>query len=734
MPVCPPSPNLLHIQDVLHLQAIVGVPFEADVHFEDDPGLDGLPPWMSRSRCTVVGNNNNFIRFSGTPTAAGTYTVERLSGATVFTITIIDPPVPTITSTPSSGRKSDPYSYQVTATATVGTEAVGQSSFTFTISGTLPTGLTVSGNGLISGTPTTYNEPTGASIVVTATYNYKGAVRSVSAVQTITIQRRVPKITSHEAGDNVLGDKTLTYTEGSPILTITADDDPSTYSGENLPTGLSVSSTGRLIGTVSAEVINTPIVLVATNSAGSDRVSVNLFMFAHSAPEVFCDANFKVAPPCDDTTLVTEAYSFDLNATRFPITAWSATGLPTGLSVVQTADGFYGFIGEISGTVAVPPSGSNPVLIFATNAYGTGSGLLNLYVSFPAPTVTNTSLVVIGVVGTAITPFTITTTNNPGVINSPLAFTTGSDLPAGLSIHPTTGVITGTPTVQGIYSVSVLVSNDGVYPGITAEDPTVAVVLFQIYAGAPVPTSVSPSVSPASGGVNITVTGTGFVAGPGAKLLIGSIGNYVEATNVVFVSATSITATVPAISFTEEVLDVVVINDDGQAGVLSDSFTIVPEGASTVDTLRYTSLYTDENPIYDVTVTGGDSLRKKRIFGLGTNVEVLFYSGLDTAGKKILNVHRRQMGTTSTRHAASDIVFKGLLSIQTSPVYYETDGSFAHIDCYLRSNGKIEMHARKLNGLTFTDNTVKAYAAYQATLLKELDQIPNVDLGTEDCE
>ena len=57
-------------------------------------------------------------------------------------------------------------------------------------------------------------------------------------------------------------------------------------------------------------------------------------------------------------------------------------------------------------------------------------------------------------VGTAITPVQIVATdNNTG---EPLTYA-ATGLPAGLSIHPATGLITGTPTaVPGDYPVTVL--------------------------------------------------------------------------------------------------------------------------------------------------------------------------------------------------------------------------------------------------------------------------------------
>jgi hypothetical protein len=67
----------------------------------------------------------------------------------------------------------------------------------------------------------------------------------------------------------------------------------------------------------------------------------------------------------------------------------------------------------------------------------------------------------------------------------------------------------------------------------------------------PVVRGVSPNSGPATGGTNITITGTGFV--PGARVRIGQgdgVVTAIAATNVVFVSSTELTATTegPAIA------------------------------------------------------------------------------------------------------------------------------------------------------------------------------------------
>ncbi len=84
-------------------------------------------------------------------------------------------------------------------------------------------------------------------------------------------------------------------------------------------------------------------------------------------------------------------------------------------------------------------------------------------------------------------------------------------------------------------------------------------------AAAPAVTAVTPALGATSGGLGITITGSGFTSG--ATVSIGGT----AATNVAVASATSITATTPARG--AGAADIVVMNPDGQTGRLNGAFT-----------------------------------------------------------------------------------------------------------------------------------------------------------------
>lgn len=97
---------------------------------------------------------------------------------------------------------------------------------------------------------------------------------------------------------------------------------------------------------------------------------------------------------------------------------------------------------------------------------------------------------------------------------------------------------------------------------------------------APTLTSLSPTSGPAAGGNTVTLTGTQFISG--ATVSFGSS----LATNVVFNSATSLTATVP--SHAPGAVDVTVRNPDSQGATLTGGYTYTAQ-APTVTMVAPTS-------------------------------------------------------------------------------------------------------------------------------------------------
>ena len=142
---------------------------------------------------------------------------------------------------------------------------------------------------------------------------------------------------------------------------------------------------------------------------------------------------------------VGQRFSYQIVASHAP-TAYSASGLPDGLSI-------NGASGLISGT----PTTARTYTAVLTAANAAGSGSLSVLftiaaATIPVPVITSAP----SASATAGTPFAyqITASNNP------VSFGT-SALPDGLAVNIATGLITGTPTTAGSYTIRLFAANAG---------------------------------------------------------------------------------------------------------------------------------------------------------------------------------------------------------------------------------------------------------------------------------
>ena len=363
---------------------------------------------------------------SGTPTTAGTINFavcaensigyDQASLSIVITAAAVAPTI--TTTTLPNGTIGTTYNQQL--------EATGTASITWTLeSGSLPTGLTLTTTGEISGTPTT----AGTFDFVAHASN---SVGSDTKALSITILEP-PTITTTTLPDGVMGtayNATLAATGTTPI----------TWSIENgnLPTNLSLSTTGIISGTPTATgTFN--FTVKAINSAGSDTKALSITI-----------GTAAVAPIITTTTLPngTEgtAYNQPLTATGTAPITWTVSvgNLPTGLSLSET--------GIISGTPTT--AGTFNFTAKATNSAGNDTKALSITINavIIPPTITTTTLPD-GITGTAYSKTLTATGTTP--INWAIA---NGNLPTGLTLS-TSGTISGTPTTTGTFNFTVKATN-----------------------------------------------------------------------------------------------------------------------------------------------------------------------------------------------------------------------------------------------------------------------------------
>ena len=194
-----------------------------------------------------------------------------------------------------------------------------------------------------------------------------------------------------------------------------------------------------------------------------------------------------ITSPTSSIATAYNSFTYTITASNLP-TSFAASGLPQGLSLNSTS-------GVISGTPTV--AGQFVVALTASNAEGDGTGTLTLTVNpNPNAPVIGGTLSAAGQVGTAF-DYQITVSNSP---TSYLA----EGLPAGLSLHPTSGRITGAPTISGSFAISLTafnaVGSDTKTLNLNIKNPRLSISVGQL-------TGFSANVGSASSAQTYTLSG-----------------------------------------------------------------------------------------------------------------------------------------------------------------------------------------------------------------------------------
>jgi len=192
-----------------------------------------------------------------------------------------------------------------------------------------------------------------------------------------------------------------------------------------------------------------------------------------------------------------------------PLTLTIASGsLPAGLTISQ------------SGTISGKPTGSNTSSTFKVQVADNGnppikvvSSQYTINISAPPPlSITSSGALLGATVNTAYSTSIVTAGGVPPFTWSK----TSGNFPPGLTFNTTSGQISGTPTMAGVFQFSLQVV-DSAIPAQTATTPAP----LSITVGAPAPLQVAPSVLP--GGAVATPYSTSVQATGGVQPYIWSV-------------------------------------------------------------------------------------------------------------------------------------------------------------------------------------------------------------------
>src|SRR5450830_859453 len=589
-------------------------------------GFTGMPVApLHGSIPNVAGNGTGIVVYTnnGDGATSDTFTLsDDLAGDIIFTVTVL-PSASPITVTPASlPAPVIGVSYNQTISSTGGVAP-----YTYTLTSTLPTGMTLSSAGVISGTPT-----------ATGVFVFGAQITDSTTPTALTTT------------------KNYSFTVAAPVLAITPASPPAgavsqpysqqfstsggtsgyTYVVESgtLPTGLNLSASGLLSGTPTATgTFN--FVLKSTDSTGgggpyAKTISISMTINALPIPTVS-----SISPTSGPTT----------GGTSVIITGTNLTGATAVRFGATNATGFT--VNSATQITATAPAGTGTVDVRVTTGGGTSAtGSADQFTYVAAPTVSSLSPTSGPAAGG--TSVTINGTNFAGVT----AVTFGGTAASSFTFNSATQITATAPAGTGTVDVRVTTGGGTSATG-SADQFT--------YLAAPTVGSISPTSGPAAGGTSVTINGANF-AGVTA-VTFGAT----AASSFTFNSPTQITATAPAGTGT---VDVRVTTGGGTSATsAADQFTYV--AAPTVSGISPSTGLTAGGAIVTITgsnLTGATAVRFGASNALSFNVaSATQITATAPAGAGTVDVRVTTGGGTSASSGADQFTYVVAPTISVTP-------------------------------------------------------------------
>ncbi len=426
----------------------------------------GLPAGLTINTATGVISGSIPSNASGTGPFVVTVTADDAQGGSIstqFTITSANQaPVLAAPTANQSGQDGANVSINVAAAFS---DPNGDA-LTYTTTSTLPAGLTLTSAGVLGGKldPSASQGGAGSNGVYSITVRAsdgKGFVTSETF--TFTIGNPVPVVVSaigsssgHDGQAITAIDTAVHFKDGG------LDGDALTYSATGLPAGLKIdAATGLVTGTLPADASTKgpyTVTVTANDGQGGSVATAVTISGINDAPVLATTAGPQSGADGSAVSIAAGTNFSDVNGDKL---TFSASGLPAGLAIDPVTGKITGTLGNAASQVS---GGVYNVTVTATDSKGaTKTDTFNFTTTNPAPVVA-IAIADQGVKdGQAFTLGIASNFKDGGADTDTLTYS-ATNLPAGLTINPTTGVISGTipanASLAGPYSITVT-ANDG---------------------------------------------------------------------------------------------------------------------------------------------------------------------------------------------------------------------------------------------------------------------------------
>jgi hypothetical protein len=272
----------------------------------------------------------------------------------------------------------------------------------------LPPGLQIdSASGRISGIPTA-----GGTYDVTVTAH--GTPKDASAIVRIVVVG--PVIQSSLSATADIGQSFFYY--------IFASRPASSFGADGLPPGLTINAGNGMVSGVPTVAGTFDVAVVAHTAVGDARATVRMVVLP---PRITSFSPYTID--------IGSSMNYRVSATGQP-TSFTASPLPQGLQFDSTT-------GTISGVPTV--SGTYQIALTAHTPYGDATGTLQMTVMAPRILIPAFPGVSIG----STYRLQVAATGQPSSYSA-------SGLPAGVTIDPATGLVSGVPALSGTYSITIV--------------------------------------------------------------------------------------------------------------------------------------------------------------------------------------------------------------------------------------------------------------------------------------